>query len=122
MKIRSLLFVALLLVCGVALSGQKNHTLDWKSGASPNVFDQMEKQTDESKRLSAAELAALRQQREARLAELNRELADVIRTASDLQERLKTLDPNTTISVELHQQGKQLEDFARKIRKQISTL
>jgi hypothetical protein len=104
------------------LPAQKNHTLDWKTGASPNVFDQMDKQGNGSQQPSPAEHAALRQQREGKLADLSRELDAIIHAASDLQERLKTADPNNAVSIELRDQGKRLEESARKIHKQIGSL
>ena len=123
MRIRflpSILVVSL--VFSASLAGQKNHTLDWKSGATPNVFDQMERQADGSKQATAAQLAALRREREAALADLSRELDGVIQSATELQSRLKGVDPNTVVSVELRNESKQLEDLAKKIRKQIGSL
>lgn len=123
MRIRCfLLLAAFTLAWATGLPGQNNHRLDWKTGARPNVFDEMEKQANGSPRPSPAEQDALRQQREAKLADLNRQLADIIRTATDLRELLKSVDPNATVSVELRNQGKQLEESARKIRKQIGSL
>ena len=123
MRIRSFLLPGcLVLACSFPLSGQKRHTLDWKSGASPNVFDQMENQGNGSQQPSPAERVALRQQREAKLADLSLELDAIIHTASDLQERLKTADPNNKVSVDLRNQGKRLEESARKIHKQIGSL
>jgi S1-C subfamily serine protease len=123
MRIRSFLLPGfLLLACSFSLSGQKRHTLDWKTGTSPNVFDQMDNKGNGPQQPSPAERAALRQQRAAMLADLNLELDAVIHTAADLQERLKTADPNNTVSVELRNQGKRLEESARKIHKQIGSL
>ena len=123
MWIRSFLFLGFfVLASAFPLPAQKNHTLDWKTGASPNVFDQLDKQGNGSQQPSLAEHAALRQQREAKLADLSRELDAIIHAASDLQERLKTTDPNNTVSVELRNQGKRLEESARKIHKQIGSL
>jgi t-SNARE complex subunit (syntaxin) len=116
------LLAVLLLAFAVDVLGQKKHNLNWKTGASPNVFDTVEKQGNGSQQPSAAERAALRQQREAKLADLSRELDAIIHAASDLQERLKTADSNNTVSVELRNQGKQLEESARKIHKQIGSL
>ncbi len=82
----------------------------------------MDNQGNGSQQPSSAERAALRQQRQAKLADLNLELDAVIHTASDLQERLKTTDPNNTVSVDLRNQGKRLEESARKIHKQIGSL
>ncbi len=48
------------------------------------------------------EQQALRQLREAQIADLNRELGEMAKAASDLQERLKSVDPNAMVSVELH--------------------
>jgi len=104
------------------LPGQKNHNLNWKTGARPNVFDTLEKQGNESRQLSPAEQQALRRQRQAKIAELSRELSEMAREASDLQERLKSVDPNTTVSIELRNQGKGLEEAARKIHRQIGSL
>ena len=123
MRIRSLLTLScLVLLFGASASGQRNHKPNWQSGASPNVFDTVEKKADDSKEPPAAEAAAQRQHREAKVSELNLELEDIIRTASELQECLKAADPNNVVSVDLRTQGKQLEEAARKIRKQISSL
>jgi len=112
----------LLLAFAVGLPGQKNHNLNWKTGASPNVFDTLEKQGNDSRQLSPGEQEALRRQREAKISELSRELGEMARAASDLQERLKSVDPNTTVSIELRNQGKGLEESARKIHRQIGSL
>jgi len=90
MPIRFVLVLAvLLLALAPDLPGQKNHNLNWKTGASPNVFDKVEKQGSNSQQLSPGEQKALRQQREAKIAELSRELDQVAHAASSLQERLK---------------------------------
>jgi len=123
MPIRFVLVLAvLLLALAPDLPGQKNHNLNWKTGASPNVFDKVEKQGSNSQQLSPGEQKALRQQREAKIAELSRELDQIAHAASSLQERLKAVDPNVAVSVELREQGKQLEESARKIHKQIGSL
>jgi t-SNARE complex subunit (syntaxin) len=123
MPIRFVLVLAvLLLAIAPDLPGQKNHNLNWKTGASPNVFDTVEKQGSNSHQLSPGEQKELRQQREAKIAELSRELDQIARAATDLQERLKAVDPNATVSVELREHGKQLEESARKIHKQIGSL
>ena len=123
MRIRSFLLPGcFVLACSFALSGQKKHTLDWKTGASPNVFDQMDKQGNGSQQPSPAERAALRQQRIAKLTDLSLELDAIIHAASDLQECLKSADPNNTVSIDLRDKGKRLEEFARKVHKQIGSL
>src|SRR4029077_18383179 len=75
------LLAVLLLAFAVDVLGQKKHNLNWKTGASPNVFDTVEKQGNGSQQPSAAERAALRQQREAKLADLSRELDAIIHAA-----------------------------------------
>jgi hypothetical protein len=123
MRIRSLLAISfLVLLCLTAASGQRNHTPKWKSGSTPNIFDSLETQAEDTKAPTAAETAALRQQRDAKVTELGRELDGIIRTATALQEQLKTADANNVLSLELRNQGKLLEDSAHKIRKQISSL
>ncbi|MGB0037032.1 MAG: hypothetical protein WBP79_16305 [Candidatus Acidiferrales bacterium] len=123
MRIRALLFPGVLvLVCTAGLSGQKAHRLEWKTGSSPNVFDQVEQQGEAGKQPSSLEQTAIRHQRQTKMAELSRELGDIIHSASDLQERLKATDPNKVVSVELLNQGKQLEEAARKVHKKISSL
>src|SRR5260370_9386934 len=58
----------LLLAFAVGLPGQKNHNLNWKTGASPNVFDTLEKQGNNSRQLSHGKQQALHRQREAKIA------------------------------------------------------
>ena len=82
----------------------------------------MEKQGNDSRQLSPGEQQALRRLREAKIADLKRELGEMAKAASDLQESLKSVDPNAMVSVELRNQGKQLEESARKIHKQIGSL
>jgi len=82
----------------------------------------VEKQGNDSRQLSPGEQQELRRLREAKIADLKRELGEMAKAASDLQERLKSVDPNAMVSVELRNQGKQLEESARKIHKQIGSL
>jgi len=116
------LLVVLLLAFAIDVFGQKNHNLNWKTGTSPNVFDTVEKQGNDSRQPSPGEQQELRRLREAKIADLKRELGEMAKAASDLQERLKSVDPNAIVSVELRNQGKQLEESARKIHKQIGSL
>lgn len=118
------LFFSGVLVLSITCSllGQKNHTTEWKSGSKPNVFDQIETEANGAKGPSAAENAAQRRQRADRLASLRQELDAVIQAASNLQQRLQSTDANTTLSLELRNQGKQLEESARKIRKALNDL
>jgi len=116
---RWLLKGVLVLCVPLSLLGQKNHTTEWKSGSKPSVFDQLDAQTTNGNGSSQSELSAQRQQR---LADLRRELDAVIRSASALQQQLQSTDPNTTLSLDLRNQGKQLEEVARKIRKGLNEL
>ena len=124
--VRRLAAQLLLLGLGISLFGSAQESHRRPNPTPPSrpadIFDQMERQADGSKQATAAQPAALRREREAALADLSRELDGVIQSATELQSRLKGVDPNTVVSVELRNESKQLEDLAKKIRKQIGSL
>ncbi len=89
----------------------------------PNdVFDQLEKEKTEPPKQRPAQQAAARQQRNANLAELERELPRLIELAQNLRKQLNASDVETALPVGLERQAKELEQIARRIHKQIRSL
>lgn len=116
-----------LLVCGIlsgsALLAQTSHRrIDSNPPTRPNVFEQLEKQATESQKEDRARQAAARQQRNANLAELDRELPRLIELAQDLRKQLNASDVETTLPVDLERQAQEVEQIARRIHKQIRSL
>ena len=117
-----------LFICGIlsasALLAQTSHRQpNSQPPRGPNdVFDQLGKQKTESLKEQAAQQAAARQQRSAKLVELARELPRLIKLAQRLQERLSASDLGTALPVDLEKQAKELEQIARRIHKQIHDL
>ncbi len=94
-----------------------------KPPRGPNdIFDQWEEQETESPKIQDARQAAARQQRRANLAELKRELPQLIELAQSLQNRLNTTHLGTALPVDLEKQAKELEQVARRVHKQIRNL
>ncbi len=123
MRIRSQLFlVVFIFTFAASLPGQRGHKTDWRPGSTPGDFDKMDKDSPDPQPGTSTASAAIRQLRDGKLAGLNVQLTDLIHAATDLQEQLKSADPNTTLSVELRKRGKQLEEAAHKIHKGISDL
>lgn len=116
-------FVSLLclnfLLASLVFAAQTGHRLDPKSREAPNEFDKMQKQGDIP---SQGSRAALEQQRKASLDQLQRELPQLIGVAQDLQNRLKSLDPNAVLPADLRKEGKELEGLARQIQKRVGNL
>ncbi len=93
-----------------------------KPPRGPNdIFDQLEEQRTESPKKQDAQQAT-RQQRGANLAELKRELPQLIELAQSLQNRLNTTDLGTALPVNLEKQAQELEQVARRVHKQIRNL
>ena len=94
-----------------------------KPPRGPNdIFDQWEEQETESPKIQDARQAAARQQRRANLAELKRELPQLIELAQSLQNRLNTTHLGTALPDDLEKQAKELEQVARRVHKQIRNL
>ncbi len=112
------------LLTSLGSPAQESHRRPNPSAPSqPNVFDQLERQTkNESRREQLARQAAERKQRQAELAQLADEVPRLIGLAHDLQERLKSTDLDTTLPIDLRQQGQKLERLAREINKRIRGL
>jgi hypothetical protein len=119
--IRHLFLVVLLtgLLGSLVFAAQKGHRLDPQSREAPNEFDRMQKQGTAS---DPRARAALEQQRKADLDQLQRELPRLISLAQDLQDRMKSLDPNAVLPADLRTETKQLEELAHKIQKRIGNL
>jgi hypothetical protein len=118
---RRFLFLLLLngLIASLAFAAQTSHRLDPKSREAPNEFETMKKRGDAPGQGSNA---ALEQQRKANLDELQRELPLLIGLAQELQNRLKSVDPNAVLPADLHKESKDLEGLAHQIRKRVSGL
>jgi hypothetical protein len=123
MRIRSqLILVVAIFMFTASLPGQRGHKIDWKPGSTPGDFDKMDKDSLGTQPGASTASVAVLQARDGKLAGLNHQLTDLIHAATDLQEQLKSADPNNTLSVELRDRGKQLEAAAHKIHKGISDL
>jgi len=95
---------------------------DPKPPREPNVFDQMEKQNKESPKEQSGRQVAAQQQHSANLAELKRELPQLIELAQKLENRLNATDLETALPADLEPQAKELEQVARQVRKHIRNL
>lgn len=115
------LLLAVLLTSLVAPAQTSHRQPNPKQGSEPNVFDQIEQQGREQRQQPLAWQAA-REQRKARLAELDRELVRLLELAQDLQRRLKATDLDATLPADLSRQAQELERVARSIHKHIRSL
>jgi hypothetical protein len=123
MRMRSQLFlVVVIFTFAASLPGQRGHKIDWKPGSAPGAFDKMDKDSPVPQPGTSTASADILRARDGKLAGLNVQLTDLIHAATDLQEQLKSADPNNTLSVELRSRAKQLEAAAHKIHKGISDL
>ena len=93
-----------------------------KPPSPPNVFDRLEKQSTQSREEQLRQQAAVREQRRAKLAELDRDLLRLNELAQNLQKRLKAIDLDITLPADLSRQSQELERVARQIHKQIRAL
>jgi hypothetical protein len=114
----------LALLASFSLLAQTSHRQpDPKPPRGPNdIFDQLEKQKTESPKEQAARQTAARQQRNANLAELKRELPRLIGLARNLENRLNATDLETALPADLEPQAKELEQVARQIHKHTRNL
>lgn len=87
-----------------------------------DIFKQLEKQKSEPAKGSSSQAVTTQQQRSAQVAEVERELSQLVELAHSLQTRLNTSDLEVTLPVDLERQAKELQRLAGRIHKHIGIL
>jgi hypothetical protein len=86
-----------------------------------DIFKQLEKEKSEPAKERPSHAVAT-QQRSAQVAEVERELSQLVELAQGLQTRLTASDLEATLPVDLQRQAKELQRLAGRIHKQIGSL